>query len=412
MAVRACVLAAAVLLALPASASAGAVSTDYLESGSLVSYTGAPGETNDVTVGGTTGQVTINDTRARVRVETDLCEPVDVHTVRCSSDKPVDLFLGDGDDAARARPNAWLALIDGEEGDDVLRAGDHSVYFTGGPGGDQLLGGRSGDYLEGGPGRDLLVAGGGDDELNGDGPQTVATPDTIHGGSGRDKVLYAGRHAPVTIDLRGSGGFGEAGEGDVVTGVEDAIGGKAADVIVGTAGPNRLHGGGGDLIRAGGGDDDIWVNEPQAPRGEAEPHCGRGRDVLRYVSSHTLVRSSCEAVRVLGFGVATAVRAAGDSELALRVKQRSFRFHSRCRAVVELAGPYPDGADERPPRIGLGVARAPLHKPVEVRVKLTDYGRRLLAGAGRTRVLVSVDGEDSCGGPAHGLPRRGFTILL
>ena len=414
---RALAVAALLLLALPACASAGTVRYQVLEIGTFTDYLAAPGERNDVTVSGTKTRVTFHDEGAPIESDAGgACEAFDEHTWTCQAEDAPGIFLGDRDDRARALTLPLGVGLFGDEGDDVLRAGGAAgSALYGGPGVDSLVGSDAFDFFDGGGGPDRILGLAGDDHLNGDGPAAGVGTDVIDGGDGRDSVNYGGHHRPVTIDLRRTTGCGEAGENDVVRDVEDAFGGEAADRIFGDGGPNALRGGGGsDLIRAGGGDDLVWVNRRRRPRGDVHLNCGRGDDAVADMSSTFLVPESCERVRTQRFVVSAEPRRTSASELIVDVKQRQPRYGLavRCRAVVELAGPYPAGATERPPAMGTGIARAPVGRVVSVRLRLNSYGRSLLAEPGRTRVLMSVDGEDSCRGGPHGRPHASFTLLL
>lgn len=414
---RACTLIAAVfLLTLPASASAGKIDAGYLESGPYLDYVADWGETNDVTVTPAPQGVRIHDAGAPIVSDPTWCKVVDAHTVTCEASDSPGIFLRDRDDRAEARfPRYGVALL-GQAGDDALSvAPDTGSTLEGGPGTDTILGSDLSDFITGDGGDDRIDARAGDDTINGDGPHAKAGTDEIDAGAGRDSVTYGGHHQPVTIDLRGTTGYGHAGEDDTVRNAEDAYGGRAGDRIYGDGGPNRLHGGGGpDVIRAGGGDDSIWVNQRRRPHRAVELHCGRGRDVVANVSRETLVPSSCERARKRRFTISTRLRRDGAGALIARVRQRpQLRRYRRahCRVVLELAGPQPADATERPPTMGSAAARTPVDRWVDVRVALNDYGRRLLARPGRTRVLVSIDGADTCSG-ATARPPRGFTLLL
>jgi len=109
----------------------------------------------------------------------------------------------------------------------------------------------------------------GDDTLNEGTDVNSLCPDTFYGGDGTDTVDYSGRVHSVFILMDGSNASGEgtlatapytiAGawtgapnvpivtEGDIIgTDVENALGGSAADLIIGNANANSLEGKGGD----------------------------------------------------------------------------------------------------------------------------------------------------------------------
>ncbi|HEY6887594.1 MAG TPA: calcium-binding protein, partial [Solirubrobacter sp.] len=76
----------------------------------------------------------------------------------------------------------------------------------------------------------------------------------IDGGAGEDLTTYTSATGPVTVDLTAGTG-GQAGEHDVLSGIEDVtVGGT----LIGDEGPNFLTGsGGGDVISGNGGDDTL-----------------------------------------------------------------------------------------------------------------------------------------------------------
>ena len=138
-------------------------------------------------------------------------------------------------------------------------------------GGDDVLDGgpTAADNLDGGPGNDTLHGG-----SNGSGSDGA---DIIDGGQDTDTVTYAvvptnaatseeasqERADAVTVDLDAETDDGALNEKDFVNLVENAIGGKGADTLIGTngaagVGPNRLEGRDGDDKLNGG-------TEPAAP---------------------------------------------------------------------------------------------------------------------------------------------------
>jgi len=213
-----------------------------------------------------------------------------------------------------------LLQFNGGGGDDVLNgaAATGAINADGGAGADNFLGGRSADVLLGGAGADRIDGRTGDDLLNGGaGDDTLIGglgDDQLIGGAGIDVVSYAATINGVraTIDLV-NGTAQDGGGTDTLTGIESAIGTRAAgdrfivnafsmlngldgddtvdfsqatgpvsvdlsagmatvggmtgqlisvervvgsafdDVLVGDGGSNRLAGGGGDDILNGGG---------------------------------------------------------------------------------------------------------------------------------------------------------------
>jgi Ca2+-binding RTX toxin-like protein len=128
-------------------------------------------------------------------------------------------------------------------------------------GDDVLVGSAGHNVLAGGAGKDRLAGGGGDDRLIGG-----LEADHLHGGSGTDVAVYSERVASgvyVNLDnLANDGGSpdGPAGARDnVLTTVENVLGGGAGDYLVGSSAANVLSGGkGGDKLYGMGGNDLLY----------------------------------------------------------------------------------------------------------------------------------------------------------
>jgi Ca2+-binding RTX toxin-like protein len=142
--------------------------------------------------------------------------------------------------------------IDGKRGNDIVHGGRGSDELDGGSDRDQILGDSGNDIVGGGAGsRDDADGGPGDDEVTG-GPGVF---DTVLGGVGRDSIdggpgnhdiaSYRGAGGPIDVDLEAGGVTGA--EQERLVGIEDVLGGSAADTLAGSdATPNRLDGGPGD----------------------------------------------------------------------------------------------------------------------------------------------------------------------
>ena len=144
--------------------------------------------------------------------------------------------------------------IAGGSGNDQLEAGPHASGLFGAEGNDVLLGSPEGDTIDGGEGNDGVSAGGGDDHLTGG-----AGADDLAGGDGFDEASYAGATEPLTLTIGDGPNDGAAGENDDIhADIEALAGGTRDDVLVGTAGPNRLIAfGGQDVLRGGAGPDEL-----------------------------------------------------------------------------------------------------------------------------------------------------------
>ena len=131
------------------------------------------------------------------------------------------IILQDGDDTAKIESkkgwefyrggltfSSWLpntsseewyqtAVIEGGDGDDILRGGNRRDIITGGAGRDYIEGRDGDDVLSGGDGRDWVYGGRGNDvATGGDGT------DTLNGGRGHD-VLIGGQARDFVIGSRG-----------------------------------------------------------------------------------------------------------------------------------------------------------------------------------------------------------------
>ena len=176
----------------------------------------------------------------------------------CPSTAPVGslrLVLGDGDDSFAAAPGAdpfttIPVIADGGPGADTLALapGAAGGVLTGGEGDDALSSAGGNDRIDAGPGDDDIFAGAG--------------ADVVRGGAGIDTLAYeripeALATQPLAVSLDDVPGDGFGGEGDDVgADVEQITGGQGADVLAGSAAPNRLTGaGGGDRLSGGAGDD-------------------------------------------------------------------------------------------------------------------------------------------------------------
>ncbi|CCG07417.1 FecR domain-containing protein [Pararhodospirillum photometricum] len=154
-----------------------------------------------------------------------------------------------------------LEHVLGGSGNDTLIGNADDNILQGGVGNDQLSGGAGNDSLEGGAGNDTMQGGRGND--------------TLVGGDGTDWADYSDATNPVVLSLSaGTAGGLDVGV-DVLSGIENVIGGAGNDTLTGDNAANALQGGagsdslvglggndtldlgiGGGLIDAGAGDDD------------------------------------------------------------------------------------------------------------------------------------------------------------
>ena len=191
--------------------------------------------------------------------------------------------------------NVQVDEVDGGRGHDELIGDDGRNRLVGGPGDDQLHGNGAADVLVGREGADLLAGGDGNDELKGgagndvelgglgddtfDQEATSNGDDSVQGGEGTDTVAYNGRTSPVTVTLAmtpGTGNDGEADEADDLVGIEEVVGGSAADHLVGASAGESLRGGGGADVLIGGEGIDFLIGNA----GDDDLDGGPGRDRL------------------------------------------------------------------------------------------------------------------------------------
>jgi Ca2+-binding RTX toxin-like protein len=364
----------AVLLVLPAAASASStakfVPRDYVNGPefpgdaepSFIDVNGDAG-VNTISLGLSGKTVTIAD--ASGITAGSRCTQVSPTSVTCPKPDTSYVYSKDGDDQVTAEP-ALRTEVEGGAGADVvttagaIRGGDGADLLTGnGPAGsgplidgesgdDRLVGGNADESMIGGPGSDSLQGGGGDDQLDGDEPSITGTDnieaDAIDGGPGRDTLNWSGRSTAVVVDLADPGPDGAAGENEQLSGLEILQTGSGDDSLVGTDGPDTFDPGAGtDSVSAGGGDD--------------------------------YVESSDDSDRFdLGAGSDTV----------------SFRF-SQSPVTVNLADPGPDGAKGSLDTL-IGVENVIGSEPRD------DFKGDVLIGDGEANILAGLLGNDRISG--------------
>jgi spore coat protein A, manganese oxidase len=183
------------------------------------------------------------------------------------------------------RTSAVVVDIDGVADDGAAGEGDNVKpdveNLTGGAGADSLTGNASTDnVLNGGKGADAL-----------------------RGLGGADTASYAERATPVTVAINGVADDGSASDGpagardNVMTDVENLIGGRGGDDLRGSAAMNSLTGGlGADSLRGLGGNDTLLANDGVV---DAALDCGPGTDSA-HVDSADPAATGCESVVVAG----------------------------------------------------------------------------------------------------------------
>lgn len=223
-----------------------------------------------------------------------------------------DLLFGNGGDdlvsGDTGRDTIWgwtgADTLNGGYGDDVIGGDQDNDLLNGGSGDDALHGDVGADALNGGDGNDALVGGAG--------------ADAIDGGGGTDTAGYSGS-AAVTVNLASNINGGGEAAGDVLTDVENLLGGTSADTLSGDFAANILSGGqgndvlnggggGGDALRGNEGDDTLiggdggdWL---EGGAGADSVDGGNGIDTLSYGASALAVTVN----------LASGINAGGDAQ--------------------------------------------------------------------------------------------------
>jgi len=172
---------------------------------------------------------------------------------------------GYGDDYIYVTANDGADVIDGGPGYDILSYAGANTSLSidlatlygdsvtgieavqGSLFGDVVTGTGGDDRIDGNEGNDTINAGAGNDTIlmrNWDGA------DQVNGGTGSDTVSYEIANTGMAVSLV------TPAFGDTFTSVENLVGSKFGDVIVGDGNANRLSGGSGnDTLTGGGGAD-------------------------------------------------------------------------------------------------------------------------------------------------------------
>lgn len=158
------------------------------------------------------------------------------------------------------------AAQSGPGGNDTLWGFDGNDTIYGGNGNDEISGANDNDRLFGNAGVDTINGGAGIDTIEGG-----TGADVLSGGADYDDtVSYASSNAAVRISLvfgEAATGRGGHAEGDQITGFSNVVGSAFADILIDTNlnavgfeyNSNVFYGGGGnDVLRLGGWDDEGW----------------------------------------------------------------------------------------------------------------------------------------------------------
>ncbi len=170
------------------------------------------------------------------------------------------MFGGNGTDTVNyaSRTAAVSVRLDNAANDGQSGEGDNArsdlETINGGAGNDLLIGSAANNLIRGLGGNDTISAAGGNDFVDGGFGR-----DLMFGGSGIDTTSYAGRTASVVVRLDNSANDGQSGEQDnVVSDIENVIGGNANDLLIGSNATNVLSGlNGNDSLFGLGGNNDL-----------------------------------------------------------------------------------------------------------------------------------------------------------
>lgn len=178
----------------------------------------------------------------------------------------------------------WKIFFVGSQNDDQFQGDDAADTMWGNNGDDLLQGFGGDDDLYGGNGEDTLNGGIGDDDLFGGNNNDLfiggAGYDAHYGGAGIDTVDYSSSVQHINMSLKHNLGFHGDSFGDSFYSIENVIGTKKADVIVGSDSliGNTIDGGDGDDVIFGGGGDDLIVGG----YGHDQMWGGDGADVFEW----------------------------------------------------------------------------------------------------------------------------------
>jgi hypothetical protein len=331
------VIALAALALIPAAASAGTIGYQ----GDTLTITAAPGEINDITLGGEEeGRLSISDSNSH-SFPGDRCTQLDVdYPIRCEIPGSVRVDVGDGDDRVvvdHMVPGSPAVEVRGGTGNDNLKAiaGNTRLTLDGGAGtdvlrsedgNDVLRGGPDGDELIGGPGSDVLEGGDGSDKLSGD---TCGAPgaDVLDGGAGFDTLTDWGDcgpgsdRRPVTVTVNGIADDGRPGEGDDVRDL-DALQLFVPATVIGTDGdesveiyapadrePSSIQGrGGSDDLRSGSGQETI-----DGGAGDDRIEGGWGHDTLTGGAGRDVIYGDSTSGNCGGYGQSCTIPFGNDT---------------------------------------------------------------------------------------------------
>lgn len=178
-----------------------------------------------------------------------------------------DIVVGLAGDDNISATGLQAIVFAGTDNDTVTASGAQSVIFAGAGDDTVNVSGAQSDVF-GGIGMDNITIQSDDNRVLGEaGDDTFVVTDAmmnndIRGGLGIDTINYSAYTSALTITLDGANPATVTGSGDTISGIENVIGGNAADTITGDNSVNVISGGGGDdVITGAGGDDTLNGND-------------------------------------------------------------------------------------------------------------------------------------------------------
>ena len=229
-----------------------------------------------------------------------------------------------------------IESLTGSKFSDYLAGDDNGNVLDGAAGADVLYGNGGWDNVYGGEGNDTIDGGVGSDYLSGDGgndtfKQAVFGSDYINGGAGSDTVDYSlvpkqwsGWTAGIEVNLNdGYAGYSRtsvhAGQNtgqDTLADIENVIGTKWNDLLVGNEKDNVFTSGGGQDGPYGNGGDGMYGNGGNdtfvmSANGAAWLDGGTGIDTVDYSSSTLSVVLTLDGNEANNYGAAAGTTAVG-----------------------------------------------------------------------------------------------------
>ncbi|MEM7506713.1 MAG: cadherin-like domain-containing protein [Pseudomonadota bacterium] len=167
-------------------------------------------------------------------------------------------------------------VLEGDAAANTLEGTIHDDQISGLGANDVLRGLDGDDSLFGGVGNDLLTGGVGADRLD--------------GGEGTDRAQYSDATAGVRADLGDAATNAGDAAGDSYVSIENLLGSRHDDVLLGDAGRNQLSGHNGDDTLFGGAGDDMLIGGAGADLLDG----GAGNDTASYKHATAALRADLQ----------------------------------------------------------------------------------------------------------------------